>query len=215
MKITKFPHSCLLIETKARRILIDPGSWNTALPELTDLNAILITHEHQDHFDLGVMKPILAKNPGVQIITHSAVGQKLDEAEIAYTLIEPGQTIDISGVSIESCGTEHAIIYGSTSPCRNTGYLIDEKLFVPGDAVHDMPAKQVEILALPTGGPWYKTSESIDYAKAVKPNVVFPIHDAMYTNEYKKSSVPRWFVAQLEPAGIRFENLQDGMSQEF
>ena len=52
MKITKFPQSCLLIETKGKKILIDPGNlkykeeyfdiWN-------NVDIILITHKHKVH----------------------------------------------------------------------------------------------------------------------------------------------------------------------
>ena len=214
MKITKFGHSCLLVEEGEVRMLTDIGSWNET-PEVTGLHAILITHEHADHFDLPKLKELMARNPDAEIITHSHVGARLDEAGIAYTTIAPGERIEIQGVPIESYGTDHAIIYGDTSPCVNTGYLIAEKLFMPGDALHDIPPRPVEILALPTGGPWLKIGEAIDYAKAVKPRVAFPIHDAMYTETYLRTAIPRWFTSNLESSGITFVNLLAGMSEEF
>ena len=214
MKITKFAHSCLLVEVDGVRLLTDLGSWNS-VPDVSELDAVLITHEHQDHFDLDKLKALLAKNPQAVVITHPDVGAKLTEAGIVFTPIEPSGRVEIKGVSIESYGTEHAIIYGDVSPCRNTGYLIAEKLFMPGDAVKDVPPKPVEILALPTGGPWFKVSESVQYAKLVHPNVVFPIHDAMYTDAYARSSVPRWFTTYLTPDGIQFVDLANGETKEF
>lgn len=214
MKITKYAQSCLLIEADGVRLLTDVGSYSIDVPDVTGLSAVLITHEHQDHFDLSKLQEVLAQNPEAQVITHAGVGEKLTEAAIAWTAIEPGETVDVAGVSIESFGTEHAVIYG-TSPCRNTGFLIAEKLFMPGDALHDVPSRPVEILALPTGGPWHKISTAIDYAKTINPRVAFPIHDAMYTNDYKKTSIPRWIGGQLEVASISFVNLAEGDSQEF
>lgn len=215
MKVTKYVHSCLLIEIDRVSILTDLGSWNTEVPDVSDLSAILITHEHADHFEIDKLKIVLEKNPEAKVITHAAVGSKLDEAGVTYIAVEPGQSVDVSGISIESYGTDHAIIYGDASPCRNTGYLIAEKLFIPGDALHDVPPKPVEILALPTGGPWLKISEAIDYGRAVKPKVAFPIHDAMYTDAYKQTSIPRWIGVQLEEAGIKFVNIADNSSEEF
>lgn len=215
MKVTKYTHSCLLIEVENVSILTDLGSWNITVPDVSNLNVVLITHEHADHFEVEKLKVILEKNPNAKVITHAAVGSKLDDAGIAYVAIKPGESIDINGVPIESYGTDHAIIYGDNSPCRNTGYLIAEKLFIPGDALHDVPSKPVEILALPTGGPWLKISEAIDYAKAVKPKIAFPIHDAMYTEAYKQTSIPRWVGGQLEEAGIKFVNMADNSSEEF
>src|SRR3989338_3114277 len=184
MKITKFSHSCLLIETKGVKILTDLGSY-TEIPTVSDLDVILISHEHGDHFDIEKLKVLLSQNPNMKIITHAAVGAKLAEANILYTEIKHGEKIEIKNVSIESCGIHHAIIYGDTSPCRNSGYFIAGRLFMPGDSFNDVPPKPVEILALPTGGPWAKISESIDYAKKIQPKIAFNIHDAMYTPEYK------------------------------
>lgn len=214
MKITKYAQSCLLIDVDGVKLLTDIGSYSTEVPDVSGLSAVLITHEHQDHLDIEKLQEILARNPEAKVITHAAVGEKLTEAGIAWTPIEAGETITVNGVSIESFGTEHAIIYG-TSPCRNTGFLIAGKLYMPGDALHDVPNKQVEILALPTGGPWHKMSEAIDYAKKLNPRVVFPIHDAMYTDDYKKTSIPRWIGGQLEAVGISFTNLAEGETGEF
>jgi L-ascorbate metabolism protein UlaG (beta-lactamase superfamily) len=215
MKITKYAQSCLLVVLNGVKILTDIGSYSAEIPNVTGLSAVLITHAHQDHFDLPKLQEVLAQNPDAQVITHAGVGEKLTEAGIAWTAIEPGEEVDIEGVSIESFGTEHAIIYGDSSPCRNTGFLIAGKLYMPGDALHDVPNKPVEILALPTGGPWHKISTAIDYAKTINPRVVIPIHDAMYTNDYKKTSIPRWIGGQLDAVDISFINLSEGDSHEF
>lgn len=215
MKITKYAQSCLLIEVDGVKLLTDIGSYSETVPEVSGLSAVLITHEHQDHFDVPKLQEVLARNPDAKVITHAGVGEKLTEEGIAWTAIEPGETVDVSGISIESFGTEHAIIYGDSSPCRNTGFLIAGKLYMPGDALYDVPDKQVEILALPTGGPWHKISTAIDYAKTINPRAAFPIHDAMYTEDYRQTSIPRWIGGQLETAGISFVNLAEGDSHEF
>ncbi len=143
------------------------------------------------------------------------MGAKLAEAGLKYEVIEPGQSLDVKGVSIESFGTDHAIIYGSTPPCRNTGFLIGGELFITGDALHDVPTKPVRVLALPTGGPWMKLAEAIDYAKAVQPKIVFPVHDAMHTEVYQTMMVPRLLAAQLNPVGIEVVEMPAGATKEF
>jgi L-ascorbate metabolism protein UlaG (beta-lactamase superfamily) len=214
MNITRYGHACLLVDIDGVRIITDPGDWNET-PDAENVHAVLITHEHQDHCDLDQIKSILAKNPGARIITHEAVGVKLAEADIAHEVIDNGETVDVSGVSVESCGTEHAPIYGDVSPCRNTGYLIGGELFVPGDALHDIPSKPVRVLALPTGGPWMKPSEAIDYAKRLKPQFAFPIHDAMHTEDYRSYLIPRVIGGNLEPAGITFIDIAPSAAHEF
>lgn len=213
MKITKYGHSCLLVEEAGARIITDPGMWNP-VPEAEHIDAVLVTHEHQDHCDLAQLAAILAKNPSARVITHAAVAKILRDAGIPSEAIEPGQPVMVNGVSVESFGTEHAVIYGA-SPCRNTGYLIAGKLFAPGDALHGVPSQAAEVLALPTGGPWMKISEAIDYAKKIRPKAVFPIHDAMYTDEYARAVGPRWIGGMLAGEGIEFRDLSPGSTAEF
>ena len=211
MKITKYGHACLLVEEGDATVLLDPGMWN-APPDALGIDAVLITHEHQDHIDIEQLKMVLGNNPETTVYTHEAVGALLTEAGIAYTPVAEGEVITVNGVSVQGFGHDHAVIYG-TSPCRNMGYLIGEKLYVPGDALHDVPNKPVEVLALPTGAPWMKLAEAIEYAKKVQPKVVFPIHDAIYTEAVQRELVPRIIGGNLN--GIEFRNMAAGSTEEF
>jgi L-ascorbate metabolism protein UlaG (beta-lactamase superfamily) len=211
MHITKYAHACLLVEKEGVKVLVDPGSWNT-LPDATGLSAILITHEHMDHYDPAQVKALLETSPNAQVITHPGLSEKLAADGIKnVVVIEPKTPILVDGLAIESFGTEHAAVY-KTSPCRNTGYLIGEELFVPGDALHDVPNKKVRVLALPTGGPWMKFEEAVDYAKKVKPTVAFNIHDAMYTEDYNGFILD--YLSRLVE-GVEFVNMPAGSSRDF
>jgi len=209
MKITKYGHACLVIEEGDARIITDPGVYNET-PNTTDVDAILITHEHADHCDIDQLKQILSLNPSAVVITHAGVGKVLDETGVAYTLIQDGEEVDVNGVSVKSSGTDHAIVY-EVMPCQNTGFLIANRLFIPGDSFH-VPSDAVEVLALPTGGPWMKTSEAIDYAKAVNPKVVFPIHDAMLTPEFRESFNNRYYPNALT---CEYRDMSEGSVEEF
>lgn len=177
MKITKFGHCALLIEEGGLRILTDPGSYSTIPADLQDIDIILITHEHADHFHLDSLKKILEDCPQAKIITNKSVGKLLDKENISYQVVEDGESVSISGVLIEGFGKEHIEIYKKLMLVQNTGYFIADKLFYPGDAFYD-PKKKVDILALPVAGPWCKISEAVDYALSVKPRIAFPVHDA-------------------------------------
>lgn len=212
MKITKFGHACLLIEEGNARILIDPGSYSNDV-SAENLDAILITHNHQDHLDPALIKTLLAKSPDAQVITVTEAGKNLEEAGIAHSIIEDESAVDVSGVSIQSFGKQHSFIYGDMPQCQNTGFMIANRFYYPGDSFH-IPAASVEILALPVAGPWMKLAECIDYAKAVQPKVVIPVHDGFIRPD-RGSSIRRFPQMFFEPAGIEFRDMQDGSVEEF
>lgn len=211
MKITKFGHSCFLVEENGARILFDPGNMSVGQNDLSGLDAILITHEHQDHLDLGSLRSVLAKNPNVKVMTNKGVGEVLDKEKIIYELLQDGGSVTVKGVSVKGFGDEHALIYPTLPRVENTGYFIAGRLFYPGDAFCN-PMLPVEILALPAFAPWSKIQETIDYAKEISPGVCFPVHDAILS---RPEFVPRVVGGILGSQGIKFVPLEIGKPTEF
>ena len=212
MKITKYGHCCLLIEERGVRILTDPGTYSSGFEHLK-VDIVLITHEHQDHLHVDSLKKLIANkiDKGLVIITNKGVGKILDENNIPiYHILEDGQSKIIKDILIEAIGHDHAIMY-KTVPCINTGFLIANRLFYPGDSLHN-PNKPVEILALPVAGPWMKLSEAIDYALELKPKIAFPVHDGGLK---QPGTTHRFPLMILEPAGIKFQVLEEGKEYEF
>jgi len=212
MKITKFGHSCLLVEEGKLRILMDPGNF-CATPNVENIDVILITHEHDDHCSLDALAGILAKNPKADMITHEAAGKRLATAGIASATIKDAEEVERKGVSISSHGTNHARIHPDIPIIANTGFLIAQRFFYPGDAFYD-PRVPVEILALPVAAPWMRLEEAIEYAKVIKPKMVFPVHDGMLKPEYRGSSreLPEKL---LTPLGVEFREAVEGSVLEF
>lgn len=195
------------------RLLTDPGNYNTT-PEVEGIDAILITHEHQDHLHVESLRAVLIKNPEAKIFSHVGVGKILEEAGIVYTLIADGETVAVKGVSIESSGSEHACIHHDLPVVQNTGFYINETLFYPGDSFHD-PKKNIAVLALPVAGPWMKLEEAIEYAKVIKPKVVFPVHDGMLRQEHQLGPTRRIPTMLLEPLGIKYVDMIEGSTHDF
>lgn len=211
MKITKLGHCCLLIEEKNLRILTDPGTYSTLQNDVKNIDIILITHEHTDHFHLDSLKIVLCNNPQAKIITNQGVGKLLDIEKIPYQLVEHGQITLCNDVSIEGCGEKHAIMYSTIAPVANTGYYISNTFFYPGDALYN-PDKSIKILALPVAGPWMKISEAIDYAKEIKPKICFPVHDGILKTLGTVHRLPNMI---LPPEGIQFIIPEEGKEMKF
>ncbi len=214
MKIKKLGHCCLVIETNGKRIMTDPGSY--AVDEQSkekNIDLILITHEHGDHFHIDSLKEILANNPDVKIITNDGVGKLLDVESIKYEVLENKISKEILGIDIEAHDCKHEEIFQDYGQVLNTGYIIDKRLFYPGDAFYN-PKKKIEILALPVAGPWAKIKDAIKYALEVKPQVCFPVHDGML-NQSGIDLTHRICHLSLSLFNIDFKNFEDRKEEEF
>jgi len=194
------------------KVLIDPGSYTTEQNELVGIDAVVITHEHQDHVDVDSLKKVMGNNPAAVVIANGTVGAILEKEEIVYTKVSDGEEATVKGLVIRGSGKEHAIICDQFGKTENTGYFIGARLFYPGDALHN-PGTPIDVLALPTGGPWMKIGEAIDYARAVHPKVCFPVHDFMY--KPGMSFFDRMGDMLLKPAGVDFVPMKEGESREF
>ena len=211
MKITKFSHCCMLIEEAGIRFLSDPGTLSTAQTEVTNIDFILITHEHHDHFDPISIKPCLEHNPQAEILTTETVSELLKKEGIASHVLKEGDAYDAKGVHLEIFGALHALIHRSIPQTTNIGFYIADRFFYPGDAFVKIP-KPVEILALPVAGPILKISESLDYAIELKPKVCFPVHDGILKNIGLTSALPP---KVLGPLGIEFVPFELGKEYQF
>lgn len=213
MNIKKLGHCCLVIETRGKRILTDPGSYSTMQDEERNIDIVLITHEHPDHLHVDSLKKILINSPSAIVITNTAVGKLLDAEGISYQVLEHAGSVTVEEILLEGFGESHETIYQEFGKVQNTGYFIDDKLFYPGDAFTD-PHKHIDVLALPIAGPWMKLSQAIEYALAVKPRVVFPVHDGMF-EAGKLGPIHRLPGAVLPEHDIEFVPMNEGDEKEF
>lgn len=177
MKITKYNHSCLIVEEDHKVIVIDPGNYSTPIfpiNGLQQLDYILITHEHQDHFDLPLVKQLVAKFPQVKIIATQPVVETLQKEGITATT---QGNADILVTPIP-----HEKVWMGPSADNNMVTVLG-KLSHPGDSLHI--SQTAEILALPISGPWCNTTEAVQLATTLKPKVIIPIHDWHWKDEVR------------------------------
>ena len=216
MKITKYGHCCVLIEVDGARFLIDPGNYEYAgmgadTKIFRYIDAVIITHEHQDHFHLPSLNVVLANNRTAKDYTTASVQALMTAEGRNAELFDNGQTIMIKNVPMTGVGAEHAEIYGDFNRVPNTGVLIANRFFYPGDAFTN-PGVPVEILALPIAGPWMKLKEAIDFALALKPKHAFPVHDGKLK---ATAAEQKTLTHVLPPANIEFLPANLGVAMEF
>lgn len=193
--------------------MTDPGCYSMVGQEQEqNVDVILITHEHGDHLHVESLKQVFKKNPEVNIITNTAVSEILKKDQIACTILDTDKEMhDSFGVRIESFPGKHEEIFEEIGQVQNTGYMINNEFFYPGDA-YTNPQKKVKILALPVAGPWCRVRDSVLYAKQVQPEVCFPVHD---WNIKETSGIYKTAKTSLERNNISFNVLEMGGFTEF
>ena len=187
MRIIKYTHSCVRIEHRGQVLVIDPGIWSE--PRALDgADAVLVTHEHADHVDdlrlVGLGAPVYAP-AGADIPNLESIP------------VRPGETFTAAGMTVRTVGERHATVHSGQTGVANLGYVVDDRLYHPGDALA-RPAQAIETLLLPMHANWLKTAEAVDFAHDVGAEAVFGIHEGQL-NERGLSSVNDW-LAELVPA---------------
>lgn len=179
VQITRFGHAAVLVETSDKRILIDPGSFSSGDTfALTDLAAIVITHQHGDHVDPARLPQLLAANPDAVLLADPQTAVMLEVG--VWLENTDGKETLLDDITVRGVGSRHAEITPQLPRVNNVGVVISApgelSLFHPGDAYEYAPTG-VDVLALPLGAPWAKVSETIDFVQRVGPRTMFPIHD--------------------------------------
>jgi L-ascorbate metabolism protein UlaG (beta-lactamase superfamily) len=193
-QITHFGHSCLLLDTGAARLLFDPGTFSAGFESVRGLDAVIVTHQHPDHLDSERIRPLLDANPDARLIVDAGTAEQV--SGISHEILEPRATRDIAGARIEVLGGQHAVIHRDIPVIPNNAYLVDGTYLHPGDSFTP-PAEPVDVLFLPTGAPWLKLAEAVDYLRAVNPRTAVPIHEAVLS---RPAMHYNWF-EQLGPEG--------------
>ncbi len=180
MIVTRLGHAALLVETPNARVLTDPGHFSSDWHGLTGLDAVLITHQHADHIDVDNIGDLLGVNDAARVIVEPAVVAMVGDHPAASAVV--GDVHEFGDLTVEVVGGEHAVIHERIPRVGNVGFVITEKegptLFHPGDSYATVPSG-VDLLALPLTAPWARVAMTIDFANAVKPARMIPIHDAI------------------------------------
>ena len=181
MKITKFPQSCLLVETKGRKILVDPGNlkyrdeyfdiWNS-------VDIVLITHKHPDHCYTDVIQK-LNKN----IIIYSTNEVQSSNQGLNISVVKENDIIKLDDIRIEVVHAIHGYqpLLKGKEVNENVGYIIDDgenRLYTTSDTICFKNDYKADILCIPVTGHGLTMSafEAALYAKEVGATLTIPVH---------------------------------------
>lgn len=213
MTVTKYLHSCLLVEEGGKRLLIDPGSFSfiEGLLKPQDIpqpQAVFVTHEHPDHFFPDALHRYVER--GARLWTNASAAERCRERGIAATVLPPGTNVEIVPFLVEAFAAPHGEL--PIPKPDNVAFLVNRRFLHPGDSLHPALAEaKPELLALPVAAPWLTLKDALDFAVAVKPKTVIPIHDA-FVKDFFLKRMYETAKTYLTPHGIAFAPLGLGES---
>ena len=219
MRITHLGHAAVLAETDDARILIDPGNISNSWHSLTDLDAVLITHQHPDHLDPENLPTLVEANESAAILVEPSVFDLINAGKLPSlgeraAALPADDQVAIGDVLITAVGGQHAIIHRDIAPIGNVGYVLRSEgqptLFHPGDALDTVP-DGIDILAVPAYGPWAAMKETIDFVRAVGALEGFPIHDELLSDRGRSLTLNRL----NEMTATRVINLRGATTHQF
>jgi L-ascorbate metabolism protein UlaG (beta-lactamase superfamily) len=179
MKITKHGHACLELELAGKKALIDPGVYTEDVSGIKDVVALVITHSHDDHCFEAQVAGLVKANPGIKIFGTHEVAAKLSGFDV--TTVYHGDFYQEQGFSFEFFGDMHQIIHESIPLIQNTGVMVNNQLYYPGDS-YTTPDQPVAVLACPTSAPWLKIGDVMDFVASVRPKRSFATHNALLSD---------------------------------
>jgi L-ascorbate metabolism protein UlaG (beta-lactamase superfamily) len=75
MELTKHAHATVVLTEGDRTLVIDPGAYTPNSPALiAGTSAVLVTHDHPDHFDAAILTAALDARPQLRVWAPAVVG---------------------------------------------------------------------------------------------------------------------------------------------
>lgn len=189
MELTKYNHATVVLAQDGATLVIDPGTFTPESAELVaGATAVLVTHEHGDHFDAEAIRAGLATNPALIVHGPATVLEALGDHGGRVVAVSAGDAIEAGPFSVQVFGAQHAVIHPDMPAMANVGYLVNGDVFHPGDA-YLVPGVPVRTLLVPTSGPWTSLRWTIDYVREVAPERGIQIHEMLLSDMGQQGTV--------------------------
>ncbi len=175
-------HGSLMFKINGFIIYLDPVSSSGNYDFFPKADLILVTHEHGDHLDAGLIDSL--KKPGTLVFCNGNSASKIPWAMV----MKAGDRQEINSIVIEAI---HAYnIVNERAPGQpfhprgaGLGYVLTiggKKIYIAGDTenIPEMKAlKNIEVAFLPMNLPYTMTPEMVaDGARGFNPKILYPYH---------------------------------------
>jgi L-ascorbate metabolism protein UlaG (beta-lactamase superfamily) len=204
--LTWFGHSTVVIDLEGTRVVTDPvlrtRVWHLrregfAATALGDLDAILVSHTHYDHLDLGSLARL---DRNVPIVSPRGVGRLVRRRGFERVVeLDVGEEVALDGVRIRATHAEHESSRGPLSPDSPAlGYIVEGgvRIYFAGDTGL-FPAMStfgpIDIALLPVAG-WgprlgpghLDPAGAAEALRLLRPKAALPIHWGTFRRVFAK-----------------------------
>lgn len=212
MKITKYIHSCLLLEKEGQQLLFDPGKFSfiegLVKPEVFDqVSYILITHDHPDHLDIAALRQIIQFS-GARVYSTQEVAHKLGPESFVVEVVEEG-TFLLGPFEVQAISVPHEPVLDDHLP-QMFAFLIDGRVLNPADSFSPklLAFAGVELLILPVMAPFLTELVVVNFACKLRPRQILPVHDG-YAKPFFLQQRYETYKPYFDQEGIQFRPLQE------
>jgi len=179
VSVTLYGHASVRFSYKGMTVYVDPVAEFVGDGNLEKADLILITHDHDDHFDPALIAWL--SKPGTEVVAN---GRCVDRLKRGHALAN-GQRISVLGVGIEAVPayntSKEKLQFHPKG--RDNGYVIafgSERVYVAGDT-EDIPElsalKDIDAAFLPVNLPYTMTVTQLAHAiEMVAPRIAYPYH---------------------------------------
>lgn len=151
----------------------------TAINSAAPVAAIVITHEHADHWTPEHVRALRASSPDAPIYTTAATVNALAEAGIGGALaVSENARLQAGPFILDFYGRRHAVLHSSIPVIENVGVHVNRTLAWGGDCIVRAPFA-ADVLGVPIGSPWSSVGEIMDFVLDSAPRRAFLTHDGM------------------------------------
>ncbi|MGS2640912.1 MBL fold metallo-hydrolase [Streptosporangium sp. LJ11] len=210
IRLTKFGHACVRLEKNGRSLTIDPGAMTPEADAVTGAEAVLVTHEHFDHFEPERLRAAAAGDPRLVVYTCPGVARHLTGLGDRVQVVREGDVLSIAGFEVTVVGEKHHFSHPDVPPVDNVGFVVDGEVLHPGDA---LTVVDVPTLLVPGQAPWMTVPDMIAYLRAMTPRRAYAIHDGLI-NEWGVKVLEDVLAGEAERLGADIRRLRPGESVE-
>lgn len=177
MKLTKYGHSCFILEEKSEKLIVDPGIFTTLPNDISNIKILIITHNHPDHFNPDSVQAIMRANQDIKIFAPNDIAKS-----IGADIPEMNEVYRLGKFELNFYKSDHAYIREDFELPNNFGVVINKQISYPGDSYSISPIN-TKYLLTPISAPWAKMKDTEEFIIKSSPEVVIAVHDAILSDK--------------------------------